>query len=128
KDFVPVLTRLSYDKEASVDNQFYTINVGIGRYSGGGMRLVPHAEPHADSFALTYAKKLPVYSVLLNSWRFYTGGIGQVKQVTTTYAKQVVVRSLNEELPIEVEADGEWLGNGPIRISLLPRALKFLCP
>jgi len=126
KDFSPVLTRLVYDTATPIENRFYTVNVGIGRYSGGGMQLVPHAAPDAADFALTYAKNLPISSIVLNSWRFYTGGIGQVKQVTTTTTKQVYAESLDAGQRVEIEADGEWLGYGPVNISILPMALNFL--
>jgi len=36
--------RILFDGQA-VEDKFYTINIGLCRYSGGGMQLVPHAIP-----------------------------------------------------------------------------------
>ncbi len=102
----------------------HTINLGIGRYSGGGMRLVPQAEPTADTLALTFAQRLPIWKILLESWRFYTGTVGQVSGVTTTHAKSVSITLVSGNL--ELEADGEWLGRGGVEVKLLEQCLRVV--
>ncbi|MEM7572216.1 MAG: diacylglycerol kinase family protein [Bacteroidota bacterium] len=124
--FKPPHLRLEYDQEPALETQFYTINLGIGRYSGGGMRLVPQAEPAAERMALTYAKKLAIHRILLHSWRFYTGSIGQVKEVSCTHASAVKVSAPKDAQKLEIEADGEWLGYGPVEVVVLPQVLQFL--
>lgn len=89
-----------------IEGRFHTINFGIGRYNGGGMRLVPQASPTADTLALTYARDLPLRRIIANSWRFYTDTIGSVPGVTTTHADRVVITGATG-----LEADGEFLGN-----------------
>ena len=126
RKFRPPLLRLEYDQAPGVEAQFYTINLGIGRYSGGGMRLVPQADPADERMALTYAKKLAIYRILLHSWRFYTGSIGQVKEVSCTHASKVKVQALDVSQKLEIEADGEWLGYGPVVVDVLPQVLRFL--
>ena len=108
----PPLLQLTYDG-TTVTGQFHTINLGIGRYNGGGMRLVPQADPTADTVALTYAKDLPLGRIAANGWRFFTGSIGRVAGVTTTHARRVTVTGSTG-----LEADGEWLGRGPVEIAL----------
>ena len=120
KDFTPPTLRLSFD-DNTIDQAFHTINVGLGRYNGGGMRLVPQADPRADTLALTYAEQLPVSRILANGWRFYTPTIGKVRGVTTTHA-----RSIRVDGPTGVEADGEWLGTAPVGIDLYPERLRVL--
>lgn len=129
KDFSPTPVQLIYEddegKSQEVVNPFYTINVGIGRYNGGGMRLVPQADPAGDTFALTYARQLSVFRILLNGLHFYTGRIGTVKEVTTTHARKLRINAPTPGTKVAIEADGEWLGYGPISIELLPAALRF---
>ncbi|MEM6397344.1 MAG: diacylglycerol kinase family protein [Bacteroidota bacterium] len=118
--------RLIIDDQQIVEDRFYTINIGPCRYSGGGMRLVPQANPQSDKLALTYAKALPIWKILFNSWRFYTGSIGRVKEVTTTQAKHVHIESIGKGNILEIEADGEWLGYGPVEVFVLPQVVRFL--
>ena len=128
KDFIPNQLRLIYDEHPPVENNFYTINVGICKYSGGGMSLVPQANPNGDKFALTYARHLQIFKILLQSWRFYTRSIGEITEVTTTFALDVKVAAIDQAGKVEVEADGEWLGYGPVEFSLLEERLRFVTP
>lgn len=115
--------RIDYDG-SSWTGPVHTINLGIGRYSGGGMRLVPQADPEADTLALTFAERLPAWRVITESWRFYAGSIGKVKGVTLTTAKSITITPLTGRL--ELEADGEWLGSGPVEAGLLKDRLQVI--
>lgn len=116
--FTPPQLKLTFDGRV-VEGAFHTINIGIGRYNGGGMRLVPQADPTAETFALTYAEALPVARILANGWRFFTESIGRVEGVTTTHAHMISVTG-----PTGLEADGEYLGTAPIKISMLAERLR----
>lgn len=124
--FKPPRLRLTLDDQPPIEDRFYTINIGPCRYSGGGMRLVPQADPQSERLALTHARALPIWKILLNSWRFYTGSIGQVKGVTTTQAHRVHIESAGPKETLEIEADGEWLGYGPVEVFVLPQVVRFL--
>lgn len=125
RDFNPPEVKIAYGEE-SFTGKVHTINFGIGRYSGGGMRLVPQANPEADTLALTFARRLPIWKILAESWRFYTGTIGRVKEVTLTQAYSVEVTPVTGRL--EFEADGEWLGAGALKVDLLEDKLKVIVP
>jgi diacylglycerol kinase (ATP) len=107
--------------------RFYTINAGICPFSGGGMRLVPHARPDHDGLALTIAGDLPLPRILLNLWRFYHPSIGRVRDVDTLFAPTLEVCPDDRER-IEVEADGEWLGHCPCQVALIPAAFRVAAP
>jgi YegS/Rv2252/BmrU family lipid kinase len=106
-------------------NFYYTINVGIARYSGGGMQLVPHANPTDGLLALTLARRVSKLGVLLNTWRFYNGSLHRHPKIDIFQTKEVQVDSDNL---VYVEADGELLGHTPVRFSILPQALRVLVP
>ncbi len=107
--------------------RFYTLNAGICPYSGGGMRVVPHADPAHHKLALTIAGDLPLSRILWNIWRFYTGSIGRVKEVDTLQATQLHVESRDPD-PLYVEADGEWKGQCPCSIGIIPEAFRVWAP
>lgn len=121
--FTAPTVRIDYDGK-TFTGAVHTINFGLGRYSGGGMRLVPHADPTQETIALTFARRLPIWKILLESWRFYTGSINEVKEVTTAHVSSVAVTPLRETA--ELEADGEWLGIAPVKVRLLEERLRVV--
>jgi diacylglycerol kinase (ATP) len=106
----------------------YTVNAGICRYSGGGMQLVPHAVPDDGLLALTVAKKLSKFGVLLATPYFYNGKIERHPKVETYSAPTIRVEALEGSAPIGLEADGEFMGFTPVAFSLVEKALQTLVP
>jgi len=118
--------KVVFDKYEIIDH-FYTINIGICRYSGGGMQFVPHAISDDGLLALTIAGPLSKWNVMLNSWRFYNGTIPRHPLVKTFQTKEVVIETIGD-LPTDVEVDGEYLGTTPVRCTILEKALIILKP
>jgi len=118
------LAKVSFDGQV-MDGKMYTINVGICKYNGGGLRLVPQAVPDDGLLALTIAGNLSKFKVIRNMYRFYTGTIGEVKGVMTTQAKEILVEQIGED-KILLELDGEFMGYAPVRFSILPGVLRFM--
>lgn len=110
-----------------IENRCYTINAGICRFSGGGMRLVPHARPDDHRLALTVAGPVSRLGVLLNTPRFFNGHLGRHPKVDLYQVERLRVTSLGEQ-PILLEADGEFLGHTPVEIEIRPHALRVLVP
>ena len=118
--------RVTFDDKI-VEDYFYTINIGICRYSGGGMQFVPHAIPNDGLLALTLAGKFSPLGVLINSWRFYSGRIAGHSKVQMFKTKKIQIESLEKE-PTLVEVDGEFLGEAPVEISIIEKALRVIIP
>ncbi len=116
--------RITYDGR-QVEDYFYTINVGICRYSGGGMQFVPQAVPDDGLFALTFARRLQKWEVLLQTRRFYNGTLLDHPQVEGCQTKSVRVEAAGSE-PTLLEADGEFLGETPVAFMLLEKALRIV--
>jgi diacylglycerol kinase (ATP) len=117
--------KITFDGK-EVEDFFYTINVGLCRYSGAGMQLVPQAIPDDGLFGLTFAGRLPKWEVLFQTHRFYNGTLLQHPKVTGTQAKSIEVDHLPAQPPLFLEADGEFLGETPVRFTLLERALRIV--
>ncbi|MCB9299582.1 MAG: diacylglycerol kinase family lipid kinase [Lewinellaceae bacterium] len=117
-----------YVDSRKIEGRFYTINLGIGRYSGGGMQLVPHARPDDGQFAVTLGGTISKLGVLLNTYRFYNGSIGRHPKVETFQARQARIIAPTGALPTLLEADGEFLGETPVEFVLLEQALRFAAP
>jgi diacylglycerol kinase family enzyme len=106
-------------------DKYYTINVGVCKYSGGGMSLVPHAIHDDGLLAVTLAGQLRKIDVLLNTYRFYNESLIDHPLVDAYQAKEVGVMSIGDD-PIRLELDGELAGYNPIRFSVVEKALKFV--
>ena len=116
--------RVKFDKRV-IEKRLYTINIGICRYSGGGLQLVPHAIPDDGKLALTLAGHISKLGVLLVTPLFYLGKIGWHPKVSLFQAEEILVESADNQ-PVLVEADGEFLGEGPVRVGILKHQLKIL--
>ncbi len=108
-------------------NRHILINAGICRYSGGGMQFVPHADPQDGKLAITVAGDLNALGVVRATPKFYNGKIGKHPKVELYKSEHLEVEVL-DDLPLHVEADGEFLGYGPVRVGLIQEALRFLIP
>ena len=111
-----------------LEDRFYTINVGICRYSGGGMQFVPHANPTDGQLAFTTAGALSIPAVIRATPYFYNGRVAEYKKVHTGFAKQIRVEHVDSETPVQLEVDGEYLGTTPVEFNIIPLALRFVCP
>lgn len=116
--------RVEFDGK-KVEKRIYTINIGICRYSGGGLQLVPHAIPDDGKLALTIAGHLSKLGVLLVTPFFYSGNIGWHPKVSMHQTKEVLVKTAGNQ-PVLLEADGEFLGEGPVRVGVLKGRLKVM--
>jgi YegS/Rv2252/BmrU family lipid kinase len=120
------LVRLTFDGQTITD-RFYTINFGIHRYSGAGMQLTPHAIADDGLLALTLIRDLPRVTVALNTPKLYLGTVAKLQPYTTLHqVKKIQIESL--DAPLLVETDGEFLGQTPIEITILHKALKICKP
>ncbi len=107
------------------EGQLLTVNIGICKYSGGGMQLAPHAVPDDGLLALSIVHKINPIMVLLISPLFYLGKIGWHPKVHLFQTNQVIVKPLQGDTVL-AEADGEFLGEAPAEIRILPKALKIV--
>ena len=103
--------------QGEMSGAFYTTNVGIARFSGGGMRFVPHADPFGDQFAVTIAKKMHPIRVLFSTHYFYNGKVARHSKITCFKTESIAIVPINEE-EIHVETDGEYLGIAPCTFDL----------
>ena len=111
----------------TVTDRFYTINIGICRYSGGGMQLVPHANPTDGQLALTIAGPVQKVDILLYTPNIFAGTLHRHPKVAIYQTKKIAIRA-EEDSPTLLEADGEFLGETPVDCSIVEKVLTILIP
>jgi YegS/Rv2252/BmrU family lipid kinase len=107
----------------TMDRKIFSMNVGIGRYNGGGMIQVPHAIADDGLYSITLIKKMGKLNVIVNIKRLYNGTITKHSKVETYTARSVQILSQSR---LQIETDGESLGHGPVRFQIIPRSIRVI--
>ena len=108
---------------ASYNRRIFSLNVGIGKYNGGGMIQVPHAVADDGLYSITLIKKIGKLNVLANMKKLYDGNIVHHSKVETYMAKTVQIGGPSL---IKLETDGETLGHGPISFEIIPKSIRII--
>jgi YegS/Rv2252/BmrU family lipid kinase len=115
-------THLSIDGTELQDDVF-TMSIGIGKYSGGGMKQTPHSIPNDGLFDLTVIKKMSRFQIIKSLPLLYNGEILKHPKVQSFRGKKIRINSSPE---IHVEVDGESLGHSPIEIEIIPKSIRII--
>ena len=107
----------------TMDRRIFSLNVGIGKYNGGGMIQVPHAIVDDGLYSITLIKKIGKLNVLANIKRLYNGSITNHSRVETFMGKTVQIAGPDL---LKVETDGETLGHGPMSFQIIPRSVRVI--
>lgn len=114
--------KVTADQE-EITTDLLSMNVGICKYSGGGMMQVPKAVPNDGLLDLTLIKKMSKLQIIKNVPRLFDGSFIHLPQVLITRGSKVMVES---EPAISLEVDGESLGNSPFEINIIPRSINVV--
>jgi YegS/Rv2252/BmrU family lipid kinase len=106
-----------------IQNDVFTISIGIGRFSGGGMRQTPNAIPDDGLFDITIVKKMRKGEIIMSLKKLYDGSILDHPKIEGYTGKDILIDS---DPLIHVEADGESLGHSPIEFSLIPKSINIV--
>lgn len=101
-----------------------SVAVANGKFFGNGIGIAPDAVVDDGVFSCFIAGKVSVLDFIIQNGRLRSGKRAIHDDIEYREANEVTIKSSNV-LPIE--ADGELVGKLPVRITMLPRRLKFLC-
>ena len=101
--------------------------IGNGLFYGGGMKVLPKAEPGDGSFDVCVVDKIPRFKIAMLFPQFTTGSHGKFPFVKFYRCEKVVIDSMGA--PFSVQTDGEvFTGITSAEFKILPGALKVLAP
>lgn len=130
--FLNLLTSLvSYRKtmaEFTIDGEtssakVFSVNVGNGRYCGGGMRQTPEALPDDGLLDVTVIREMGRLEIIRNIQLLYDGTILSHPKVDGYRASNI---RISTEAPLFAEADGELLGHTPVEFGVVPLAINVV--
>lgn len=101
----------------------FSINVGNGKYSGGGMIQTPDAKIDDGILDVTLYSNLSKWTVITNLPKLYNGKILNAKGITGFKTTSLKVSS---NTPIYGEVDGETIGDNQYIINVLPKSLNVI--
>ncbi len=108
----------------SLDMRVCTVVMNNGRYGGGSMFTAPHAELADGLLDVMIVGDLSKPDLLWSIPRIYKGTHLTHPKVTMKRAKEVEVESLSGKM--QLQADGELLGEIPARFRVLPSMLNII--
>jgi YegS/Rv2252/BmrU family lipid kinase len=101
----------------------FSINVGNGRYCGGGMRQTPDALPNDGLLDVTIINGMGKFEIIRNLKILYDGTILSHPKIDGYKCKNIKV---NSDSLMYTEADGESLGHTPAEFSILPSSINIV--
>lgn len=101
---------------------------GICKYSGGGMQMTDYKSNNDGLFDVTIAKNLNFWNLLFNIKKLYNGLITKHKKVETYLANTLLISQKNSDNQPFIQADGELIGQGKVKVSLIKEAIQFIIP
>jgi diacylglycerol kinase family enzyme len=107
----------------SFKRKIFSLNVGIGKYNGGGMIQVPHAVVDDGLYSITLIRRIGKLNVLVNIKKLYNGTIASHSKVETYMARSVQIAGSSR---LTIETDGESLGHGPVSFEIIPRSVRVI--
>jgi diacylglycerol kinase (ATP) len=118
------VVRVAVDGERR-EGRMHDVVVANGRYFGGGMMIVPEAEPDDGQLDVLLIGDLTKRDLLLTLPKTYRGR-------HLPHPKAELLRGRTVEIdapePLPVELDGEQPGTTPVRFEIVPRALRLRVP
>ncbi len=103
--------------------RIFSVNVGNGRYCGGGMRQTPDALPDDGFLDITVIRDIGRLEVIKSLKILYDGTILSHPKVDGYRTKSLKVES---DKLLFIEADGESLGHTPAEFSIIPSGIKII--
>ncbi len=101
----------------------FCVTVGLNRFNGGGMQLLPNANPTDGLFDVAIIDDISTTEVIRNLSKLYNGKIVNHPKVSSITGKTVKVTSQERVL---LEADGEFLGSSETTFEILPNHLNMM--
>ena len=114
--------KIAIDNEV-IEGSKFCVTVGINKYNGGGMQLLPKADSADGLFDVAVIDDISVGEVLINLPKLYNGKIVDHPKVKSTRAQSIKISS-NEE--VMIEADGEFLGATDAQFEIIKQGLKIM--
>ena len=119
--------QIEVDGKEVYNGRVLSMNLGICKYNGGGMKQVPNAIPDDGLLDITIIKAASKFNIIKNVAKLYDGSFIKLRFVITSRGKECRIVS-RPQGSVYLEADGESLGHSPLVFTVRQKALSFIIP
>jgi diacylglycerol kinase (ATP) len=120
----PIPVTLKVDGSECLKAGLFTMNVGNGPYSGGGIRQNPDADPRDGLFNAMFVKKPTLRQLFEALPNLFNGHLTDSPFIHTIKGREITIET---DMSVIVETDGiltDYEGNG--RLSCIHHAINFV--
>ena len=100
-----------------------SIAAGIGKYNGGGLKQLPDSICDDGLLDMTVIGNMSKLKMVISLPKLQSGIHTKMKEVKTFRGKEIVIESTPD---VFMDADGEYLGTTPVKISILQDKINIL--
>ena len=115
--------KIVLDDKPFYDGDVFSIALGVGKYSGGGMLQVPNAKVDDGLVDISVIKKVLKPSIIPRLGKLFDGNIYDIEEVSFAQARKITIDSDQAQM---IEVDGEIVGETPYTIEVLPLQLRVV--
>lgn len=116
------VAEITIDDE-TIKTTVFSVNIGNGKYCGGGMRQTPRALPDDGLLDVTIIKDIGKLEIIRKLKILYNGTILTHPRIDGYKCKTIMITSPSV---MYLEADGESLGHTPAEFDLIPDAINIV--
>ena len=114
----------SPDGKSIFNDAILNFNLGIGKFSGGGIMTIPNAIFNDGVLNGVYVKDIAAYKILLNIPNLFNGKYTHLKEVEQFSGSRINLEFTEDQW---IEADGELMGpSNKYQIEVLPRVFRII--
>jgi len=110
----------------------YLIEIGNGKYGGGGMKLIPEAEIYDHLFHVTVLYDVTLWEFLTSTSDLYKGNIAKSPHYKQVICSELAVEAVpNKDGQTQtglIETEGEVIGKLPCTCKVIPFAVNLIVP
>ena len=123
----PKMLCLHADGKHILEDKVYTMSIGNGPYTGGGIKQTPKANPTDGEFDVMVVIKPTFFELLRELYRLFRSGLQEGSCIKVFRAKVLKITTTKRH---KVEADGILLKDckAPYEITILQSAIKMVVP
>ncbi|MBO8453612.1 MAG: diacylglycerol kinase family lipid kinase [Bacteroidetes bacterium] len=123
--YKPSPMEISLDGKALFSGDCFSVAVGTGKYSGGGMRQTPEAVSDDGLMDVTVIPPLPFMKIAAEIRRLFDGSFLKVRELVAGRCRRLTVAPAGNA-PDIVEVDGEIVGRLPATFEVLGEQICVL--
>lgn len=105
-------------------DKYLDICIGINQFNGNGMRPCFNADPSDGSLDVTSVSEMGVLEAIKELPGMKDGSFAKNPKVSMSQCSEFTCD--HSEYPDLIETDGELIGHTPVRITVVPKALRFI--